>query len=220
MDAKVQGFVSGSLPPFHSGIYEESNQEFVPNGSDASAHQGAAFSQAKHRKGHRSRDVIAHSYSPAALDFVTDVLPPEPTSQYVESTVPFIPNGSNPKAFEGSAFLQKKHQDVIGSAGMDAKVQGFVSGSLPPFHSGIYEESNNEFVPNGSDASAHQGAAFSQRHHKHHRKHKKHHRFPLDEGNIEGDISGSYSVDPMHEMKTSQNPFVPDYRSKITLDGF
>lgn len=119
MDEEIQGFVSDSLPPFHTGIHESSNSAFVPNGSDKSAHSGAAYSNSelsyaekkhhkkhhkKHYKHHGHKDVIADGHTPEVHGFVTDNLPPLHTRQYVDSVQPFVPNGSDPSAWEGAAF--------------------------------------------------------------------------------------------------------------------
>jgi len=69
---------------------------------------------------------------------------------------------------------------------MDSQVHGFVSGNLPP--SGFDNEvrPDDPFASNGSDPSSHVGVAFAQK------------KPDADEGNIEGDVSGSgsYSATP------------------------
>ena len=161
MDEEVHGFVKEAIPPLNTRV--RSDEPFVPNGSDPSAHEGAAFNQKKHhRKHHKKPDVAERGMDEEVHGFVTDALPPLNTR--VRSTMPFVPNGSDPSAFEGAAFNQKKHhrkhhkRPDVAERGMDEEVHGFVTDALPPLNTRV--RSTMPFVPNGSDPSAHEGAAF------------------------------------------------------------
>jgi hypothetical protein len=106
--------------------------------------------------------------------FVADSLPP--LTEWEHTRSPFIPNGSDSSAFEGSAFNQnrrrhhhKHHKKDIGERGYDEEIQQFVKEYIPPLN--VRNRATEPvFVPNGSDASAFEGAAFNQRKHQH-----KHH---------------------------------------------
>merc|ERR1719247_936931 len=93
--------------------------------------------------------------------FVWEALPPLNTR--VRSTDPFIPNGSDPSAIDPS-FAQGKHHKSkkdIAERGMDEEVHGFVWEALPPLNTRV--RSTDAFIPNGSDPSAFDGAAFNQK---------------------------------------------------------
>jgi len=168
MDEEVHGFVSDSLPPLN--VIAKSDKPHVPNGSDASAHDGAAFSERKHhhKKHHKKTDVAERGMDEEVHGFVSDSIPPLNTR--VRSTMPFIPNGSDPSAWDSSAFSERKHHHKkhhkrpdVAERGMDEEVHGFVSDSIPPLNTRV--RSTMPFIPNGSDASAWDSSAFSQRKH-------------------------------------------------------
>lgn len=67
--------------------------------------------------------------------FVADSTPPLNTR--VRSNMPFVPNGSNPGAFQGSAFGQTKHHKKakdISRNNLDPRVYDYVSDHLAPIH--------------------------------------------------------------------------------------
>jgi len=122
-----------------------------------------------HGKHHKKPDNAERGMDEQVFNFATDALPPLNTRQ--RSTLPFVPNGSDPSAFKGSAFSEgahhhKKHRKPdVAERGMDEEVHGFVSDTLPPLNTRV--KSALPFVPNGSDPSAFKGAAFNQRRHSH-----------------------------------------------------
>lgn len=143
MDEEVHGFVKEAIPPLNTRV--KSEDAFVPNGSDPSAHEGAAFSETKHHKKHKKRwgisdegmDSYVHGFVNGALkDFDTEYRSPG----Y------HIPNGSDPSAFEGSVpsektgFSEKKHHKKhhrrpdVAERGMDEEVHGFVKEAIPPLN--------------------------------------------------------------------------------------
>merc|ERR1712238_355989 len=131
MDEEVHGFVTDSLPPLNTSV--RSTAPFVPNGSDESAFEGTSFNQRRHHS-HKRPDVAERGMDEEVHGFVVDSLPPLNTS--VRSTAPFVPNGSDESAFEGTSFNQRRHhskhhQRDIAERGMDEEVHGFVVDSLP-----------------------------------------------------------------------------------------
>ena len=138
---------------------------FVPNGSDPSAFKGSAFSEgAHHHKKHRKPDVAERGMDEEVHGFVSDTLPPLNTR--VKSALPFIPNGSDPKAFQGAAFNQRRHSNHqkpdIAERNMDWEVYDFASDNTPP----IKETAHSESPP------AYNGNKLSQHKHKKHAKAK------------------------------------------------
>jgi hypothetical protein len=93
MDEEVHGFVTDSLPPLN--VIPHSEKPFIPNGSDPSAHEGAAFLYRKPDIAERNVDGDVHGF---VYDHVT------PLNTWERSKYSYLPNGSDPKAFEGSAF--------------------------------------------------------------------------------------------------------------------
>jgi hypothetical protein len=139
MDEEVHGFVSDSLPPLTE--WEHTRQPFIPNGSDASAFDGAAFNQKKHHHKHHKKDIAERGMDEEVHGFVWEALPPLNTR--VRSDDAFIPNGSDEKAWDGAAFHQKKHHNKhhqkhhrkdIGERGYDEEVQQFVKEYTPPLN--------------------------------------------------------------------------------------
>lgn len=105
-------------------------------------------------------------------NFVKEYTPPLNTR--VRSTLPFVPNGSDPSAHspESPAFAEGKHhhhhqKKDVAERGMDEEVHGFVSEYTPPINTRV--KSNLPFIPNGSDPSAHSpnAPAFSEKKHHH-----------------------------------------------------
>jgi len=96
--------------------------------------------------------------------FVTENLPPLNT--WVRSSDPFVPNGSDAKAWDGAAFNQKKHHHKhhkrdIGERGYDEEVQQFVKEYIPPLNTRV--RSTLPFVPNGSEIGDWNQNTFAQR---------------------------------------------------------
>jgi hypothetical protein len=145
MDEEVHGFVVDSLPPLNT--WERSKTPFVPNGSDPSAHDGAAFSERRHHKRHHKRDVAERGMDEEVHGFVTDSLPPLNTR--VRSTMPFIPNGSDPSSHEPGYKLLARDKRDIAERGMDSDVWGFSSEAIPPMTT--KERAAMPFIPNGSE---------------------------------------------------------------------
>jgi len=145
MDEEVHGFVWHALPPLNT--FERSDDAFVPNGSDPSAHESLAQAEKK--------DIINQpSWTNSQQHgFVTSQLPP--LSSQINSEYEFVPNGSDPSAFKGSASLaQAGNKDILDeNTGANEKVHGFVTANLPPLS--MQFNSEKPFLPNGSDPSAH-----------------------------------------------------------------
>ena len=186
MDEEVHGFVKEAIPPLNTRV--RSDEPFVPNGSDPSAHEGAAFSEKKHHKKHhkkhgkhhKKKDVAERGMDEEVHEFVKEAIPPLNTR--VRSDDPFVPNGSDPSAHEGAAFSEKKHNKKhkkhhkhrdVAERGMDEEVHEFVKEAIPPLNTRV--RSTEAFIPNGSDPSAFEGAAFSEK--KHGKKHHKTQKF-------------------------------------------
>jgi uncharacterized protein involved in copper resistance len=168
MDEEVHGFVKEAIPPLNTRV--KSEDPFVPNGSDASAHEGAAFSEKKHHKKHNKRpDVAERGMDEEVHGFVKEAIPPLNTR--VKSEDPFVPNGSDASAHEGAAFSESKHHKKhnknhkkgwgISDEGMDSKVHGFVTGALKDYDTEY--RSPGWHIPNGSDAKAFEGSAASEK---------------------------------------------------------
>jgi len=164
MDPYVHGFVSGALKDHLSE--PRSINPHLPNGSDPKAFEGSAtLSQKKHNKKHHKKhhkhDVAERGMDEEVHGFVKEAIPPLNTR--VRSEAPFVPNGSDDSAFEGAAFTAKKHQKKhgkrdIAERGMDEEVYDFTNELINPLN--VKVRSTDPFVPNGSDASAFDGAAF------------------------------------------------------------
>ena len=214
MDEEVHGFVVDALPPLNTRV--RSTMPFIPNGSDAKAFEGAAFSEHKHKhhhKHHKKPDVAERGMDEEVHGFVVDALPPLNTR--VRSTMPFIPNGSDAKAWEGAA-LSERRPDVA-ERGMDEEVHGFVVDALPPLNTRV--RSTMPFIPNGSDAKAFEGAAFSEHKHKHHHKHHK--RPDVAERGMDEEVHG-FVVDALPPLNTrvrSTMPFIPNGSDAKAFEG-
>ena len=146
MDEEVHGFVKEALPPLN--IRVKSEDPFVPNGSDPSAFEGAAFSEKKHhhhRKHHKRPDVAERGMDEEVHGFVVDSLPPLNTRE--RSTMPFLPNGSNPSAFKG-AFMARNRKDIA-ERGMDEDVWGFSTEAIPPLNVRSGEKEQMPWLMNG-----------------------------------------------------------------------
>ena len=106
-----------------------------------------------HRKHHKRPDVAERGMDEEVHGFVKEALPP--LNIRVKSEDPFVPNGSDPSAFEGAAFMEGKHHHKhhkkpdIAERGMDEEVHGFCVDSLPPLNT--RERSQMPFLPNGSN---------------------------------------------------------------------
>jgi len=138
--------------------------------------------------------------------FVSDALPPLNTR--VRSSMPFIPNGSDPSAWDSSAFSQRRHHSKhhrrpdVAERGMDEEVHGFVSDALPPLNTRV--RSSMPFIPNGSDPSAWDSSAFSQR---------KHYKRPdVAERGMDEEVHGfvTDSLPPLNVIPHSETPFIPN----------
>ena len=218
MDEEVHGFVVDALPPLNTRV--RSTMPFIPNGSDAKAWEGAAFSEKKHKhhhKHHKKPDVAERGMDEEVHGFVVDALPPLNTR--VRSTMPFIPNGSDAKAWEGAALSERKHhkRPDVAERGMDEEVHGFVVDALPPLNTRV--RSTMPFIPNGSDAKAWEGAAFSEKKHKHHHKHHK--RPDVAERGMDEEVHG-FVVDALPPLNTrvrSTMPFIPNGSDAKAWEG-
>lgn len=102
---------------------------------------------------------------PKVFKFVSGNTPPLNTR--VRSTLPFVPNGSDPKAWDPSLsekkhrHHKKHHKRDIAERGMDEDVHGFVWEAIPPLNT--RERSTLPFVPNGSAIGDWNENTFSQR---------------------------------------------------------
>jgi hypothetical protein len=79
MDEEVHGFVKEAIPPLNTSV--RSGDAFVPNGSDASAFDGAAtdgpaFASKKHHKRHHKRDVAERGMDEEVHGFVKENVTP------------------------------------------------------------------------------------------------------------------------------------------------
>lgn len=103
--------------------------------------------------------------------FASDILPPLNTR--IRSDMPFIPNGSNPKAFdpETKAFSEKKHHSKhkhhqrhndISENNMEWEVHDFASGQVSPINEMAHAKDAPAMNGENAHASLHQS-----RHHKH-----------------------------------------------------
>ena len=99
--------------------------------------EAAALPTDLHQRSHhhkkRDMDVGPRGMDPKVFKFVSGNVPPLNTR--VRSTLPFVPNGSDPKAWEPS-FSQQKHthhhikdpNSDINERSMDYDVHGFANG--------------------------------------------------------------------------------------------
>ena len=210
MDEEVHGFCTDALPPLNTRV--RSSMPFIPNGSDAKAFQGSAFSERKH---HKRPDIAERGMDEEVHGFCTDALPPLNTR--VRSSMPFIPNGSDAKAFEGSAFMGAED---VAERNMDGKVYGFVSGQdeVTPLHAwenGV--RSKEGYAPNGSASNAFKGSAFSER--KHHHKHHK--RPDIAERGMDEEVHGfcTDALPPLNTRVRSNMPFIPNGSDAKAFEG-
>jgi len=110
MDPYVHGFVAGAITPYDKEV--RSVEPFLPNGSDASAHEGVkpSFAQNKHHKHHKHHkrgDIATRKMDSEVSSFANDVLPPAGFDNEIrpdEFGSGWAPNGSNPSAHDGVAF--------------------------------------------------------------------------------------------------------------------
>ena len=105
-----------------------------------------------HNKHHKKPDVAERNMDEEVHGFVADSLPP--LTEWEHTRQPFIPNGSDASAFEGTAFHQKNHHNKhhkkhhkrdIGERGYDEEVQQFVKEYIPPLNTMV--RSPLPFVP-------------------------------------------------------------------------
>ena len=206
------------------------------NGSHDKAFEGSAsLNQMKHHKKHKETDVNSRGMDSYVHGFVHDNVPGD--NQWERGykkcdgnkceIIEYWPNGSHPKAFEGSAapeksFSQRKHHkkpDVIGAPDMDEKVHGFVSDNLPPLRTSIYESNTMPFVPNGSDSSAFKGAFNEKKHHKKHHKHHKHR--DVAERGMDEEVHEfvKEAIPPLNTRVRSDDPFVPNGSDPSAHEG-
>jgi len=212
MDEEVHGFVTEALPPLN--IKVKSTDPFVPNGSDPSAFEGAAFMQNKHHH-HKQPDIAERGMDEEVHGFCVDSLPPLNTRE--RSNMPFLPNGSNGQAFKGSAMSERKHhhhkRPDVAERGMDEEVHGFVTEALPPLN--IKVKSTDPFIPNGSDPSAFEGAAFMQNKHHHHKQPD------IAERGMDEEVHGFCvdSLPPLNTRERSSMPFLPNGSNGKSFKG-
>jgi hypothetical protein len=148
--------------------------------------------------------------------FVTENLPPLNTR--VRSDMPFIPNGSDGKAFTGSASLNEKkhhnkhHKKDIAERGMDEEVHGFVWEALPPLNTRV--RSTDAFIPNGSDPSAIDPSFAEKKHH------HKHHKKDIAERGIDEEVHGFVweALPPLNTRVRSTDPFIPNGSDPSAID--
>ena len=108
MDEEVHGLVWHALPPLNTRVRSE--DPFVPNGSDASAWDPtpnspeATFAESKHHRKHhkKAKDIAERGMDEEVHGFVWHALPPLNT--WVRSGDPFVPNGSDPSAWDPDAL--------------------------------------------------------------------------------------------------------------------
>jgi hypothetical protein len=146
MDEEVHGFVTEALPPLN--IKVKSTDPFIPNGSDPSAFEGAAFMENKHHHKHHKRpDIAERGMDEEVHGFCVDSLPPLNTRE--RSSMPFLPNGSNGKSFKGSASLMARSRKDIAERGMDEDVWGFATEAIPPLNVRSGEKEQMPWLMNG-----------------------------------------------------------------------
>ena len=151
MDEAVWGFATENLPPMNVRERKEKDLPFLPNGSDPKAFQGAAFAQKK-------PDIAERGMDEAVWGFATENLPPMNVRERKEKDLPFLPNGSDPKAFQGAALAQRKPD--ISENNIDWDVHDFVYDHVTPLNT--WERANHAYAPNGSSDRSFAGSAFSQ----------------------------------------------------------
>jgi hypothetical protein len=196
MDEEVHGLVWHALPPLNTRV--KSEDAFIPNGSDPSAID-PSFAEKKHHK----KDVAERGMDEEVHGFVWHALPPLNTR--VKSEDAFIPNGSDPSAQDPS-FAEKKHHKKpdVAERGMDEEVHGFVWHAIPPLNTRV--KSEDAFVPNGSDPSAHDASLNQDKHH-----HKKHNKDVAERG-MDEEVHGlvHHAIPPLNVRKRTDDPFIPN----------
>jgi putative component of membrane protein insertase Oxa1/YidC/SpoIIIJ protein YidD len=162
MDEEVHGFVWHALPPLNTRV--RSDDPFIPNGSDPSAHD-PSFVEKKHHHKHHKKDVAERGMDEEVHGFVWHAIPPLNTR--VRSDDPFVPNGSDPSAHDPS-FAEHKHKKHhkhhkkdVAERGMDEEVHGFVSEITNPIN--VRLRSDTPFIPNGSAIGDWDENAFAQK---------------------------------------------------------
>jgi len=108
MDEEVHGFVWHALPPLNT--WERSDDAFVPNGSDPSAHDPSFAEKnhhGKHHHKHHKKDVAERGMDEEVHGFVWHAIPPLNVRNR-ETEGEHIPNGSADSAFDPS-FAEHKH---------------------------------------------------------------------------------------------------------------
>jgi hypothetical protein len=139
----------GNFPQWHF----DTNIENGLGNSKAQTHR-----HNKHHKKHHSKpDIAERGMDEEVHGFASANTPPLNTR--VRSTLPFIPNGSSPSAFEGSASLnQKKHHKKhhhrqhpdIAERKMDGEVHGFAASIASPVNE--IEHDKDAPAMNGGEA--------------------------------------------------------------------
>jgi len=151
----VHGFASGATYKFEG--FEKPETPYDLNGSDPSAHIGAANDKMESLA---QGDINSRGMEGRVHGFANGSLPPSPFDNEVrpaEYGTGFVPNGSDPSAHDGVAFsqLNKDHskEDIVASRGMANYVYGFSSGAV----SGLENEERSKVAPapNGSNPSSH-----------------------------------------------------------------
>lgn len=203
MDEEVHGFVWEALPPLNTRV--RSTEAFIPNGSDPKA-QDPSFAEKKHHK----KDIAERGMDEEVHGFVWEALPPLNTR--VRSSDAFIPNGSDPKAFDPSFAEEshhhhhkhhhKKNKRDVAERGMDEEVHGFVHEAIPPLN--VRKRSDDAFIPNGSAIGDWNENSFAEQHH-----HKKP---DIAERGMDEDVWGftSEAMPPLNTRIRSDMPFIPN----------
>jgi hypothetical protein len=96
-------------------------------------------------------DVAERGMDEEVHGFVVDSLPPLNTR--VRSTMPFVPNGSDPSAHDGVAFMAKNSRDIA-ERNNDWDVHNFANNQAEVMPLNTWERNPAGYLPNGSDPSA------------------------------------------------------------------
>lgn len=97
MDEEVHGLVWHAIPPLNTRV--KSEDPFVPNGSDPSAHSpdlpenpDATLAEKKHHRKHKKKDVAERGMDEEVHGFVNEMV--TPINVRLRSDIPWVPNGS------------------------------------------------------------------------------------------------------------------------------
>ena len=133
--------------------WERSKEAFVPNGSNPKA-----FKLHQHHSHHQQDDISEKGIDENVHWFAN---PNTETLNWERSKEPFVPNGSNPKAFKGSASLYQRRRGDLSETGMNEDVHDFVN-KQPQVPRLAYPREEAPPLYNGSGPKAHKVALYQE----------------------------------------------------------